>query len=186
MRPPRRLSRAARRGRPSEGATRRARLSRCSPRSSSAPPPPRAVDPPEAREGPSCPAATAPRGAGSPGGREACSPRGEPSRRERSRSGRSARAGLHAQRRERNPPPHLYCQTEYVHAPTCCMLSPSLCSMLLLYYVCSCTMSVPRVGRCVTRRRIFFFCVSSLLRKPQYPTMGHAPHSGRERNRDRG
>ena len=161
---------AARRGRPSEGATRRARLSRCSPRSSSAPPPPRAVDPPEAHEGPSCPAATAPRGARSPGGREACSPRGEPSlkssRRERSRSGRSARAGLPAQRRG-EPFPHLYCQTEYVHAPTCCMLSPSLSLFhvahalllsvavlcMLLYSVCSCSLYL--VGRCVRRRRIF-------------------------------
>ena len=37
----------------------------------------------------------------------------------------------------------------------------------------------------ILRARLFF-CVSSLLRKPhQYPTRGHAPHSGRGRNRDR-
>ena len=41
-------------------------------------------------------------------------------------------------------------------------------------------------GRRVVFKRFRHFCVSSLLRKPQYPTMGHAPHSGRERNRDRG
>ena len=28
-------------------------------------------------------------------------------------------------------------------------------------------------------RVTFFFCVSSLFRKPQYPTMGHAPHMNR-------
>ena len=56
--PPRRppLSRAVRRrGRRSEGATRRARRSRCSPRSSSAPRRPRAVDASESRLGPRFP-----------------------------------------------------------------------------------------------------------------------------------
>ena len=139
--PPRRppLSRAVhRRGHPSEGATLRARLSRCSPRSSSAPHRPRAVDSSESRLGPSHPLAT------TPWGLEPCSPRICPRRtfKQSACDSVAAPVPIRPPSVERGTLPPLYCQTEYVHAPVC---SQSLCHV-------SCTS-----GRsvCLRRRLVF-------------------------------